>query len=549
MEENKNINATPETEETVTEAKVKKEKKAKKPKKEKLLKNEALFKKGSYSIALTAIVLVGIIVLNILVSALNDRFVLEFDMTAEKENSISEENIDYIKSVDKEVEVIVCATEDEYASYVGATAQQSHGVYDDNASSYYLQTVKLINKYNAYNDKINVQFVDTQSSEFTAITSKYGSDNLEYGSVIVSATNEEGDTRYKKLGFTDIYSLTEDQSYAAYGMSMSTISGNNIETALTGAVSYVLSDIDVEVAFLTGHSSSDMTADYKELLEKNNYKVDILSDSVVNKIDEKYDVIVIPAPSKDFLESELNAISEFLDNDGKLGKGMMVFADASAPYLTDFYSFLSEWGVDIGEGILYETDSNYHVVDAPTTLASVNSGNIKDLADLQLCITGNNIAMEPAFESEGYRKAVSVFNTTQTVAEAPKGVNSNWSGAEGAGKASYSTIIETTHGDYDSDNNPIESKVTVFSSPYFLGSEYNESANVANKDLTLALMDRASGAGDTGISFISKSITNESFQESVTEGSANAMRIIFMFVLPIAVLVLGIVIFVKRRNA
>ena len=90
MEENKNINPEIEAEETVdtaqavtVEENVKENRKVK-PKKEKFLKNQALFKKGGYSIAITAIVLAGIIVFNILVGALSERFVLEFDMTAEK---------------------------------------------------------------------------------------------------------------------------------------------------------------------------------------------------------------------------------------------------------------------------------------------------------------------------------------------------------------------------------------------------------------------------------------------------------------------------------
>lgn len=548
MEENKNLNTAPETEETVVQEAPKKAEKIKKPKKEKLLKNEALFKKGSYSLALTAIVLVGILVVNILVSALNDRFVLEFDMTAEKENSISAENIDYIKSIEKEVDVIVCATEEAYASYMASMAEQTHGLTSDATTSDYLnQTLTLINKYGAYNKKIKVQFVDTQSSEFTAITSKYGTNNLEFGSIIVSVTKADGTLRYKKLGFKDIYALTEDDTYAAYGMVTSKISGNNIETALTGAISYVLSDIDVKVAFLTGHSSTDLTASYKKLLTDNNYEVEVISDAVVNKIDSKFDMIVIPAPSKDFIESEITAMSAFLDNDGKLGKSMMVFADASTKYLPDFYSFLSEWGVAIGEGILYETDSNYHAAGDHTTLISANTGKIEDLADLELCVTGYNVPMEPAFETEGSRTVVSVVETMETTTEAPKGVE-EWSEADSAGKSNYSTIIETTEMKYI-DNEPQESRVTVFSSPFFLSSEYNESASVANKDLTLAMADRASGAGNSDISFVSKTITNESFYESVTEGSANAIKVIFMFVLPLAVLAMGIVIFVKRRNA
>ncbi len=551
MEENKDLVTSPEAEtEVEKEKKEKKSKKEKKVKKEKLLKNTLFAKKGSYSIVLTAIVLVGIIVINVLVTALSERFVLEFDMTADKVNSISEENIEYIKSVDKEVEIIVCATEDTYAGYVGAMAQQTYSVtYDAASNEYFEQTVKLIKRYNDYNDKINVRFVDTQSSEFNAVASTYGTDNLEYGSIIVSTDKADGSKRYKKLSFKDIYSLYEDQTYASYGMVTVTVEGNDIETALTSAVAYALSDIDTKVALLTGHSSADMTSDYKTMLEKNNYEVEVISDSVINKISDEYDIIVLPAPTKDFIESELNAIAEFLDNDKELGKGLMVFADANAAYLEGLYSYLAEWGIEISDGVLYETEENYHVVDDPTTFISQNTGEISELADMQLCITGNNVAMKTAFEEDGYRATTVVVKAFDSAVMAPKGTTAGWAGAENAEKGGFATVIESVHTDYNDDNDEITSRVTVFGSSYFLTSDFNETASVSNKNLSLAMTDRAANVGDTGISFVSKSITNESYYESVTEGSAAAMRIIFMLLLPIAVLVLGTVIFIKRRNA
>ncbi len=68
MQENKNLTPETEIEEIVNTPK--------KPKREKLIKNQALFKKGGFSLAFTAIFIVAVIVFNILVGALCDRFVL-----------------------------------------------------------------------------------------------------------------------------------------------------------------------------------------------------------------------------------------------------------------------------------------------------------------------------------------------------------------------------------------------------------------------------------------------------------------------------------------
>ena len=113
---------------------------------EKKIKNQALFKKGGYSIAITAIVLAIIIVFNILVSALSDRFVVEFDMSAEKTNSISKENLEYIKNVEDEISITMCSTKDDYIGGFMSYYAQQYGVAED-ATAYYEQTIKLIEKY------------------------------------------------------------------------------------------------------------------------------------------------------------------------------------------------------------------------------------------------------------------------------------------------------------------------------------------------------------------------------------------------------------------
>ena len=557
MEENKNL--IPETEENAdavenkaadtapeTDKKGKKVKKEKKPKK---LKNQALLKKGSFSVAITAAVLAGIILLNVLVGALSKRFVLEFDMSAEKENSMSEENIDYIKSLEAEVNITVCATPDEYVGgYMGYYAQKLYSVSDD-ATDYYKQTITLLDKYSAYNDKINLRYVDTQDTEFTEISSKYSGEDLTYGDIIVSAEKNESE-HYKVVGFEDIYELNEDTTYASYGFTTKTVAGNNIETAVTSAIAYVTSDKIKKVALITGHSKNDYTADYQTLLKNNNYEITEISDSMIGSISNEYDAVIIAAPTTDFLGSELAALSEFLDNDGKLGKGLIFFADATAPYLTNFYDFLGEWGIAMGEGIMFETNSQNYMPDDPMTLGTYPTSSDNDITKgMNLCITGYNVPITAAFEAEGRITVTSLMSTPESVVAAPVGTAADWTGADEYTKQSYSSVIQSETLNYDSDNNEIRSYVFAFSSVEFIDSSYNEQSSVSNKNITLAAAERAVGAEDTGISFISKTITNESYADSVSDASLNVIRAVFMIIFPIACVVIGVYIFIRRKNA
>lgn len=565
MEENKNINPELEGEALNTEAsentaeeavadngkkaKAKKEKKVKKEKKPKKLKNQALLRRGGYSVAITAAVLAGIIVLNVLVNALASRFVLEFDMSSSKQNSMSEENIDYLKSLETEVSVVVCAEPEGYTGgYMSYYAQNLYGVTSD-ASEYFKQTLKLLDKYPTYNDKIELRYVDTQSTEFTEISTKYSNDKLNYGDIIVSSSMN-GNERYKIVGFDDIYSLSEDSTYAAYGYTTSTVAGNNVETAVTSAIAYVTSSKTKKVAVLTGHSKADYTQDYQTLLKANNYEIDTVADTLIGSISSEYDAVIIAAPTVDFIGSELDAISEFLDNDGKLGKGLLFFADASAPYLTNLYDFLSQWGIDVGEGILFETNSNNHMDGDPMTMGIYPANSDEELTSgMQLCITGYNVPLSVGFESEGSIKVTSLMNSLESVVAAPVGTAANWTGADDYTKQSYSGVIQSVISEYDDDNNLILSYVMAFGSTEYISSQYNEYSSVSNKNLSLACAERAVGAEDTGISFVSKTITNESYADSVSESSASVIRIIFMFVLPIAAIGIGIYIFIRRKNA
>lgn len=552
MEENKNINPETEIEETnVTDKKTaKKQKKAKEKKiskKPKLIKNQALLKRGGYAVAITAAVLVGIIVLNVLIGVLAQRVNLEFDMSLTEQNSMSEENIEFVKGLDKEITVTMCAKADDYVgSYMTYYAQQ-YSVSED-YTEYYKQTINLIEKYNDYNKKIKIKYMDTQSSEFSKITSQYSNEKINYGDIIVTC-EEGGNERHKIIGYEDIYVLSSDDTYASYGYTINTVTGNNIETALTSAIAYVTSAETKKALFITGHSKNDYTESYRTLLKTNNYEIDTVSDAIVTEISDEYDALFIVAPTIDFIDAELDVIDEFLNNNDKYDKGLVFFGDATAPYLPNLYDYLAQWGIGVGEGILFETNSNNHIPNEPTTLGSYADSDDKINSGVSTCITNYNVPIEAMFETEGEYTVTSIIATPETVVAAPVGVSNDWNEADGYTKQSYSTVIQSERMTYDQDNEEIRNYVIAFSSVGFIYSDYAEMLNVSNKDIALSAAERAIGAEDTGIKFVSKIINTESFADKVTESSSKAIMIIFMICLPIVLLVTSIIVYIRRKNS
>lgn len=561
MEENKNLDLQPEVEETDSqttesvdvkkaEKSLIKKLKAARPKK---LRNQAFLKKGSYSIAFTALVLVAVILVNWIIGALADRFNLEFDMTSAKQNTMSKENIEYVKNIETEVSVIFCAGEDDYTGgMMSQYASYYHQVSDSNEGDYYTQTVNLVKKYADYNKNIKLEFVDTQSTEFAAITANYPTDNIAYGDIIVSATAIGEDSkpveRHKIISYADIYSLADESGYAAMGYGSYTISGNNIETELTSAIAFVLSADIKKVAMITGHSTNNFSESYRELLEANNYEVTIIADPMISEISDDFDIVALVAPNIDFIGSELDVISKFLDNNGNLQKGLIYFADATVSTLDNLSAFLMEWGIEVKDGILFETEEKNHMEGDPFTMGLYPSED--DITKgMTYCIAGYNV---PLLAGEPVSKNISVtelMSTLPSVIEAPKGSDAGYSGYKDSDKATYAAVLQAEKVDYDDDNNEISSYVMAFSSVEFIYSQWAEYDSLSNKNIALAATDRAANVGDSGITFISKTITNESFADAVNSGDVAVIRFFFVLLLPVAAIVTGIVIFFRRKNA
>ena len=89
----------------------------------------------------------------------------------------------------------------------------------------------------------------------------------------------------------------------------------------------------------------------------------------------------------------------------------------------------------------------------------------------------------------------------------------------------------------------------AFSSVEFIYSEWAEYSSLSNKNMVLAATDRAASLDDSGISFISKTITTESFADMVNASDVAVIRWLFVILLPIASIITGIVIFIRRKNA
>ena len=103
------------------------------------------FKKGSFAVVFTCLVIVAVIVLNILVNVLQSKVpAFSFDMTGQNLYELSQSSKDLVSKVDKEVVINVLGKEDAYTQ----------------ADENFLKANALIKKYTAENDKISINYID-----------------------------------------------------------------------------------------------------------------------------------------------------------------------------------------------------------------------------------------------------------------------------------------------------------------------------------------------------------------------------------------------------
>ncbi len=501
------------------------------------VRNSAFLRRGGYSLLITVIVLAAIILVNFLVSSLSKKVPLEFDMTTDKVNSISDDNKKFIKSVKDEVNIIVCAAESTYSNNLMSYCQQAYNTIGN--TIYFDQTVSFINKYGNLNGNLKVKYVDMQSTEFAALSQAYSSLNLAYGDILVTCQKGENE-KVKRLSFNDIYTTTDPTGYAAYGQDSYTVSGNKVENALSGAISYVIGEKEYKVGLIKGHSTTDNTATYVSLLKANNCEAVTIDDTVISKLSDDLSAIAIVSPTNDFTSAEIEVISDFLEK----GKGLLYIGDAAVPALPNMYEFLSEWGIDIEEGLLFETDSERIPSEKQRSALFSLPTNSSLTENMNGFVTGFNIPIIKGTPVDTEITVTEIASTLETAVTVPVGAGDDYSDYSQSDMKSFCTAIKASK---ETENG--KANIAVLSSVEFIYSDWAENQNISNKDLVLRISENLCGADKSEFSFVEKSLTEETYSNEIDAAGTQRIRIIFMWVLPIVLIVVGIVIYIRRRNA
>ncbi len=509
------------------------------------------FKRGAYATVITCVFVAVVIVFNIVATVLAERFPLSLDLTASGDFTISEENADYVKGIsreDLEIEIVVCA--DEKAYEAGGIYTE---YYDVSGGQFFQQNIYLLKEYTRLNKAISLTFIDPADPTFSAYKAANPDEEFIDGDILIQASfTMDGETveRSRHLTAEDVFEVGYDENdqisqyYYQYGTF--SLAANNIETAVTSALASLTSDKVYKVALLTHNGGNPITS-LETLMKQNNYEFTEVKNLNEEEIPEDADIAIISCPMYDYTEAELDIIDKYLDNDGKFGKTIFYIADARQPDLPNLNEFLSEWGFSVMSGnYVYETDAenraNYFM--KPTEKTNDYTGKLSENDNVFYSMYDVAIQLK---DPNGTRENQTLIEFSETAAALPTDAESV-DEAVAEGPFVNLGLCTITPAVIDDPTNVNHSYVVVCSSLQFLDLGAL-SAKVGNLYAIMNTFDSIVGKTSTGVSFDSRSFTSNMFETLPTDASVTVMTVIFVGILPIALLVCGIVIGVRRRRS
>lgn len=481
------------------------EKKEKKSFKESI--NKKYLKNGSYSVVISAVFIVIVVVINLIFNALPSKYT-EFDISAEKLYSIGDTTKEFLKDLDEDVTLYLVA---------------QSGSEDETIET-------LLQKYEEESDHIKVETKDPVVNP--KFTSEYTDDDVSSNSVIVVSGE-----RSKVVDYDSIYESSID--YNTYSYSTTGFDG---EGQITSAIAYVTSE-DLAVMYtLDGHGESDLSSDLKEDIEKGNMEIQSLNLLTEESVPEDCSVLLINAPTSDISEDEKDAIIEYLENGGKA----MIFSAYTEESMENFDAVLENYGVERVDGIVLEGDAQHYAVQMPYYLVP----NVQSADAISSFASSGYYVLAPYAQgikqTDSVRDTVTITSLLTTSDDAYSKVDVNSGDLEKAdddieGPFDLGVTITETVDDK-------ETQIVYYSSPYLMEDSVNQMVSGGNEQMIVESLNWMSNTDETqSISIPSKSL--EVSYLTITEYDSSFWKIMVIGIIPGAFLVVGFVIWLKRRKA
>jgi ABC-2 type transport system permease protein len=492
----------------------------------KKLLSSSRFKRSTLATVFTIIFIAVVVLLNVVVSALETRFPsMDVDLTSEKLNTLSDDTLKIAQDVTEPTEIYIIGAED---TIRGDQLYTSYNIK-------YSQVANLCDKLCEANSNITMQFVDPDKNP--SFISQYSSESLTSGKVLIKTSK-----RYKVLAVTDLFDVQSDSTTGSYKYY------SKVDGALGNAVYLVNLDEVPIAAIATGHSeelSSDNSniTSFKSLLQNDAFDVqefNILSEDI--PADTR--LLIIAAPTTDYTENEIAKLEAYLsDTSNTKTRSILVTCMPDQGSLPVLNSFLQEWGINVGTGMVLESDQSNCLSNGVNYILAKTTTDPLDGTYNNLC-TPNAVPLTLAFDTNNSITTKTLIKTADTayISEDQKVATNPETGEQILG-ALGSKLIDLGSSKY------CYSSVVVLGSTHMISDSLLSATAFSDSKYVTDLVKYSTGTTDTNLG-----VTVNSTETTVSDITASSSLVtflglgVFTAIIPVAILVFGLVVYMRRRH-
>lgn len=542
-------------------------------------------KKGSVSAAITAIVLLALVLLNILFGLFANKRLLYLDVSKEGFSDISDESkalLDEIDSDTTNITIYFLADPDElsspaigYRESVGATQSPMWGMRYVHelalamAAKYDYLSVDYLNLRN--DREIIDEFRTTVGYSFDKSSVIVDNRTVEYdqnGNPILDENSQPIDHHNYRICSRDAFFTFDEQTGYVYAF--------NGDLRFTSTI-LSLAGLSPNVYFLTGHGEKvgqpgdendfGKAQALRDLFFEAGFstrKADIASDYKEIFNDDRARILVVFGPESDYAgyDKEINEIS--LLRKFAIGENhhLMFFIDETQDQITNLKEYITDYcGVSFLDGVVKDLGTNEMSEDGQTFVAEYETNEYSVGVNLTSQLSELDSLPKIAFKNATALKIAEKFEQSTGFYE---DVATKYAGAVFLTPSSAVTVDSQDNviKDYSVENadplmvlcydtwmndvnDTVSTYTTVCGTTDFASAEFVGDAAYGNRDVLFLTM-RLMGREVVPFEIDFKVVQSEGL--ALTENEALIWAICLSAIIPVAMLVMGTVVFIKRRH-
>ena len=454
---------------------------------------------GTYAMAVTAVVLAILIVVNIFAAKLPANLT-KLDISASK-----------LYSITSNTKVVVNNLQQDVTIYWVVQADQEDSVLEN-----------LLSKYESLSSHISV--VKKNPDVYPTFTQQYTSESVPNNSLIVVSGE-----RSRYVSYNDIYLVDSDMYSYSYTTSF------DGEGAITSAIDYVVTEDLPRMYVLMGHGEQDLPQTFADTVEKENIVTQSLSLLTSDEIPQDAACVLLYAPQSDLSETEAQMLTDYADEGGKI---LVIAGPVDGQEFPNLHSVLNHYGITVQAGIVIENDRNHYAFGYPYLL-------MPDMESSEITDSLMESRYTPIFPvAQGLKISDSAPGVTSLLTTSTLSYSKlagfaldtyEWEGGDAEGPFSIGVSIDTRGG----------GQVIWLAASDFLGDMYNAYSSGANVDLTMNALSALMGQREA-IAIRSKSLNYNYL--TISASTAATLKFLMIGLFPLTYLGFGIAIFVTKRR-